>query len=80
MTDIFAFDVAVIEPETEVLGHYDPEQQQFVWAGDGDVGLSALCSRTASGWYNCSSTGTACNFSRPNCVDADLLFCYRCDF
>lgn len=84
MADLFAFDVAVLEPEpeTEEIGHYDPELQQFVWAGDGEVTLgAALCSRGQYGYTTCRSTGTSCVMGGGSCSTAPFAYCYlTCDY
>jgi hypothetical protein len=85
VTELFAFNIAVLEPEPATspnLGHYDPQLQQFVWAGDDQVTLgSALCSRGPAGYNFCSSTGTACNMSGSGCESPGFPQCFiRCDF
>lgn len=82
MADLFAFDVAVLEPETEALGHYDSELQQFVWGGDSEVMLgAALCSRSEYGYISCRSTGTTCVFSGGSCSTIPFAYCWRtCDY
>jgi hypothetical protein len=82
MADLFAFTVAVLEPEPAELGFYDPDTQQFVWAGDGEVTLgSALCTRGPAGKNKCQSTGTACNMSGGRCESPGFPNCFiRCDF
>lgn len=82
MADLFAFDVAVLEPETEALGHYDPELQEFVWAGDGEVTLgAAVCTKGQYGYISCRSTGTSCVMSGGSCSTAPFSYCYfSCDY
>ncbi|MER7007501.1 hypothetical protein ABT297_31275 [Dactylosporangium sp. NPDC000555] len=85
MAELFAFNVAVLEPEPAAapdLGYYDPQLQQFVWAGDDEVTLgAALCSRGPAGYNRCSSTGTACNMSGSGCQSPGFPNCYiRCDY
>jgi hypothetical protein len=82
MADLFAFDVAVLEPEMEALGHYDSELQQFVWAGDGEVTLGdALCTHSQFGYVTCYSTGTSCVFGGGSCSTAPFAYCWRvCDY
>jgi hypothetical protein len=82
MADLFAFDVAVLEPEMEALGHYDPELQQFVWAGDGEVTLGdAVCTHSQFGYTTCHSTGTSCVIGGTSCSSAPFAYCYRvCDY
>jgi hypothetical protein len=82
MADLFAFDVAVLEPETEALGHYDAELQQFVWAGDSEVTLGdALCTHSQFGYVTCHSTGTSCVFGGGSCSTAPFAYCWRvCDY
>jgi hypothetical protein len=81
MTQVFAFDVAVTEDAgVDLLGHYDPDLQQFVWAGDGEVSLgAAVCTRTSSGtrYHVCSGGGTACRLIDPCTAGSP---CYRCDY
>jgi hypothetical protein len=83
MADVFAFTVAVDEPAPDAgeLGFYDPDAQQFVWAGDGDVSLgSALCSRSIVGWDTCHSSGTSCTFGHVRCQNSFGLCYVRCDY
>jgi hypothetical protein len=79
MTAPLAFQVAVNTALPEVIGTYDPDQQQFVWEGDNEVTLGyPLCSYTcASNRCGCSTTSTACNYS----YTCGLGQCgYRCDY
>jgi hypothetical protein len=81
MTQLFAFDVAVTETVgDDALGYYDPESQQFVWAGDGEVTLgAALCTKVTSGTRHsaCRSTGSSCVYDG-GCPTG--FTCYRCDY
>jgi hypothetical protein len=85
MADLFAFTVAAVaevDPEPGELGFYDPDTQQFVWAGDGEVSLgAALCSTWGTGWHTCRSTGTSCTFSGGKDCFSSFNLCYnRCDY
>ena len=80
MTELFAFNVAVLEPETETLGWYDEDQQQFIWAGDGEVSLGdALCTRGRSPYATCYSTGTSCVMGG-HCTSTANNCYARCDY
>jgi len=83
MADLFAFAVAEVAPESEPgdLGRYDPDTQQFVWAGTGEVTLgSALCTFGPYGRTSCKSTGTSCNITGVKCDSVFNLCFIRCDY
>lgn len=83
MANLFAFDVAVTEPETDSsLGYYDPERQQFVWEGTGEVILgSAVCTRVTVGYHSCTGGGTTCRLYAGRCLaDGGIPVCYTCDY
>ena len=65
MATTLAFQVAVHTTLPDTLGTYDPDQQQFVWEGDGDTTLGwPLCSYTCgSSRCGCYTNSTACYYT-----------------
>lgn len=83
MTQPFAFNVAIVEKESGVLGTYDSEKQQFVWVGDGEASLgNPLCSVNSGGYgySDCTTTSTQCYFGGIKCTPLDCNRGYTCDY
>jgi len=84
MADLFAFAVALpsSEAEQDDLGFYDPDTQQFVWAGGGEIELgSALCTHGPAGWHHCTSSGSTCQKTgKKDCYNPFNLCYAACDY
>lgn len=79
LTAPLAFEVAIFGEDRNPKGIYDPDQQQFVWEGDGEVSLGwPLCTSTCDpAGCSCYTTSTACYYR----VSCGLGECgYRCDY